>query len=204
MIVTFKGETNAERSYLTSEMFKLRARQFSSRRKWSVSVRQGMEFDHFDDLNPTYICSVTESWKLLGSLRVLSTEGPYMASTIFPETFGGNPVVRSPNAYECSRFCVDNTAAREFLGGVTFVTRELLWGLFSYVCGMGGNQIIAVHDLYMERILSRAGCIPIRIGPVIKYDGLSTVCSKFRVSKSDVATLSEKLWEQDTAYCESA
>lgn len=166
------------------QMYRLRAKQFSERRGWRVVVKNGMERDRFDDANPLYICVLSETGKLLASLRLLPTVRPHMLADVFPEVMGDAGIVRNPLILESSRFCVDTKAAQEFgPDGINLVTRELLTGLFSTARNAGIQNIISVYDVFVERILRRAGCRFDRLGPVVKYDDLRTVGGIFEVSE---------------------
>lgn len=178
---------------LFDQMYRLRAREFGLRRGWRVEVVDGRERDHFDDLNPLYVCVATEEGRLLASLRLLPTTGPHMLSDIFPEVMGEAGIVRHPLILEVSRLCVDTAFARDFgPGGINRVTRELLTGLFTTALQAGMSDLIAVYDLYVERILRMAGCRFERLGPVQTYDDLRTVGGLFEVSGEVIGTLQER------------
>ena len=188
IVTSLNTETNAN---LLDQMHRLRARQFRDRRKWQVAVQDGRELDAFDELGPVYILVSDGAGTLLASTRVLPTMGPHMLSDVFPGVMGDAPTVRHPLVWEASRFCVDTGAARSCdASGVNTATRELLHGLFVAARYSGVRSIVAVHDLYMERILGRSGCPGRRMGPVIEMDrGLKTVGSRFEVSDDLIARL---------------
>ncbi|WP_229801479.1 acyl-homoserine-lactone synthase [Tateyamaria omphalii] len=170
-------------------MFALRARQFKHRRNWSLTVVDNAEKDRFDDLDPLYIC-VTDQGRLLASLRLLPTTGPNMLRDVFPEVGAPSGPVRDPLIHESSRFCVDTEAVRNYgLDGINHVTRELLTGLFTHALDTGLINIVSVYDLYLERILRRAGCRFERLGAVHRYDGLATVAGLFEVSQEVIDEL---------------
>jgi acyl homoserine lactone synthase len=175
---------------LFDQMYQLRARQFGLRRGWRVEVNDGRERDRFDDLNPLYVCVATESGQLLASLRLLPTTGPHMLSDVFPEVMGEAGIIRHPLILESSRFCVDTEASRTFHeDGINQVTRELLHGLFSTALKAGMQNIISVYDIFVERVLIRAGCRMERLGPVQRYDDLRTVGGLFDVTEEVVNAL---------------
>lgn len=182
ILTTYETERNVH-SDIFHQMYALRAQQFSVRRGWRVVVEDGLEKDRFDDMNPLYICVITKDRKLLASLRLLPTMGAHMLSDVFPEVMGDTAIVRHPLILESSRFCVDTKAAGEFgAEGLNLVTRELLHGLFSTAQQAGIQNIVSVYDIFVERILQRAGCQFDRLGPVHKYDDLKTVGGLFEVN----------------------
>jgi acyl homoserine lactone synthase len=189
IIIAHEMERSSHES-LFDQMYQLRARQFGLRRGWRVEVVDGRERDRFDDLNPLYVCVATQSGQLLASLRLLPTTGPHMLSDVFPEVMGEAGIIRHPLILESSRFCVDTEASRTFQGdGINEVTRELLHGLFSTALNAGMQNIISVYDVFVEKVLIRAGCRMERLGPVQRYDDLRTVGGLFEVSEEVVSAL---------------
>ena len=190
MLLIAHGSEVLSHADIFEQMYRLRAEQFSLRRGWRVDVHNGLEKDRFDDLNPLYICVLDHKQNLLASLRLLPTTGPHMLSDVFPEVMGESGIVRHPLIWESSRFCVDTKAAREFgADGINMVTRQILAGLFQTASDAGIRNVISVYDVFVERILRRAGCSFDRLGPIVKYDDLKTVGGLFEVSESVIATL---------------
>ncbi len=191
MLLVAHAEEKNTYSDIFKQMYQLRARQFSQRRGWRVEVTGGLEIDRFDDMNPLYICVVSEEQKLLASLRLLPTTGPHMLSDVFPEVMGDAGIVRHPLIWESSRFCVDTEAAREFgADGINTITRKILAGLFETANNAGMQNVISVYDIFVERILRRSDCSFERLGPVVKYDDLSTVGGLFEVSTDVISAIS--------------
>lgn len=190
MIITARAFKKDIYSDIFDQMFELRARQFKYRRKWRVEVKNKQERDRFDDLDPLYVCVVNEEKKLLASLRLLPTTGPHMLSNVFPEVMGDAGIVRNPLVIESSRFCVDTEVCKvSGSDGINLVTAELLRALFQTAKSAGMSHVISVYDLFMERILRRAGCAFERLGPVVKYDGLKTVGGLCEASDAVIADI---------------
>lgn len=189
-----------EHADLLDQMHLLRGAQFFDRRKWRVSVENGRERDSFDEMDPLYCVVSDGNGKLLASTRLLMTMGPHMLADIFPDVMGDAEPLRHPLAWEVSRFCVDTRSARAAApDGVNLVTRELLHCLFSVAHKSGITDLVAVHDIYMERILKRAGCEMSRMGPIVIYDdGLKTMASHFKVSQRVINRMvTEHAYEQN-------
>ena len=201
MIILLHGHDSSRHPDLFDQMFRLRAAAFAERRKWTVEVNDGMEIDRFDDLDPLYILSISETGKVLASLRLLQTTGPHMLADVFPETVDGL-ITRHPLIWESTRFCVDTKAVAAFSSkGVNQITGELLAALFEVALSHGLKNIISVYDLYLERILRRAGCIFDRLGEPYPYDGLPTVAGLFEVSEGAVRNIRRQAnLEGDTAF----
>jgi N-acyl-L-homoserine lactone synthetase len=96
MILTAYESERDTQSDVFHQMYELRARQFAERRGWRVVVEDGLEKDRFDDMNPLYICVITDDRRLLASLRLLPTTGPHMLSDVFPEVMGDAGIIRHP------------------------------------------------------------------------------------------------------------
>ncbi len=195
MLLTAHAHQEEHRD-IFDQMFRLRARSFLERRGWRVEVdREGREIDAFDRKhNPLYVCLLSDDGKqLLASLRLLPTMGPHMLADVFPEVMGEAGIVRNPLVWESSRFCVDTDAAHTFgKDGIHALTRGILAGLCKTAKDAGMQNIISVYDVYVERILKRAGCTVERIGPVVRYDnGLRTVGGLFEVSDKVLQDLCE-------------
>ncbi|KAB7613378.1 acyl-homoserine-lactone synthase [Amylibacter sp. SFDW26] len=194
MLLTIYAKQTEKHQTILDQMYQLRARQFSERRGWRVVVKNGQERDHFDQQNPLYICVVSKKGKLLASLRLLPTNKPHMLSEVFPEVMGDKKIIRHHLVLESSRFCVDTEAAKFFGSeGINIVTSQLLSGLFTTANAIGIKDIISVYDIYVERVLRRAGCIFKRVGPVHKYDDLKTVAGLFNVSDNLGAEISKDI-----------
>lgn len=192
MLLTAHCNDLKKRPEILEQMYSLRARQFSQRRGWRVVVKDGLEIDIFDDLNPLYICVLDPTGQLVASLRLLPTTGPHMLCDVFPEVMGDEGVVRHPLIWESSRFCVDTEAARQFgADGINIATRKILAGLFQTALDAGMQNIISVYDVFVERILKRSGCAFERLGPVVKYDDLKTVGGLFEVSRDVIEAIED-------------
>jgi acyl homoserine lactone synthase len=97
------------REYL-GEMFRLRARVFSGRLGWDVSVVDGIERDQYDDLEPVYILQRDRDERVCGCVRLLPTTGPTMLRDMFPQLLRDAPMPWGPRVWETSRFAIDAPA----------------------------------------------------------------------------------------------
>ncbi len=171
MIVTAYANQINEYADLFDQMYRLRARQFWNRRGWRVNVVDRKEIGRFDELNPLYVCTVDSDSQLLASLRLLPSVGPHMLSDVFPEVMNGKPIIRDMRIWESSRFCVDTRAIANFgPEGLHQATHEVLFGLFDLAEREGLTHIVSVYDVFVERILHRAGCKFERLGQPCLYD----------------------------------
>ncbi|MCE6958356.1 acyl-homoserine-lactone synthase [Cereibacter sphaeroides] len=191
MLHAISGADRAAYPELFDQMHQLRARAFHERRGWRVTVENGRERDAFDDLDPLYMMVSDGRGRLLASLRLLPTTGPYMMADVFPEVLPDGGVIRHPLIWESSRFCADTEAVRDFgIDGINQITRELMQGAIRTAYHAGMESIVSVYDIYVERILKRAGLLFERLGPVVRYDeGLRTTSGLIEVSERAMAAL---------------
>ncbi|MBL4907142.1 MAG: hypothetical protein JKX94_06790 [Sneathiella sp.] len=197
MLQLTRSEKFTAHSNILEQMFELRSAQFSTRRGWRVSVIDGLEKDKFDELDPLYLCLIDQTNKLVASLRILRTTGPHMLSDVFSEVMGKAAIIRDPLVWESSRFCVDTQSVRKYgPEGINIITLRLLAVLFQVAKEAGIKKIISVFDLYLERILRRAGCVFERTGPVVKFDGLKTAGGVFDVNDVIIQNISRGLASQ--------
>ncbi|GEM_PF-387666 len=144
---------------ILDDMFRLRARVFADRLGWDVEVRDGMERDCFDDLDPAYLIGLDTQGHVISCVRALQTTGPHMLSDVFSGILDGEPPLRSPNIWEATRFCVDTErlGTGRGAGTIAHATCELNLGALEYAIASGISDVIAVVDPRMDRVLRMSG-----------------------------------------------
>ena len=145
-----------------TEMHRLRARVFQDRLGWDVTVRNGMEIDSFDALNPAHVICLDDDGDVVGCMRLLQTTGPHMLADVFHSILDGEPPLRSSSVWEATRFCVDT---KKLSGGksrnsISYVTSEVMAGAFEYAMKAGVTDAVAVIDPVMNRVLQRSNNAP--------------------------------------------
>lgn len=162
MIIVIDGINAGKYPGLLRQMYQLRARVFKDRLGWDVQVKDGMEKDHFDDLDPTHIISVDESGNVVGSMRLLQTTGPNMLADVFNSILQGDAPPRSPQIWEATRFCVDTDRLNgdRKRNSISYVTSEVMVGAFEYARAAGVLDAVAVIDPIMNRVLKRSANAP--------------------------------------------
>jgi len=137
------------------DMYKLRARVFKDRMGWDVKVRNGREFDLFDDLDPAYLVALDDDYQVVGCNRMLQTTGPHMLADVFQDILCGEPPLRSATVWENTRFCIDTDRIKRKNDGrsVSYTACELMAGIAEYAYDSGISDVISVVDPAMDRIL---------------------------------------------------
>ncbi|MGB7317887.1 MAG: acyl-homoserine-lactone synthase [Planktotalea sp.] len=158
MIIVVDGVNADQFTGLLSQVFELRARVFKDRLGWDVDVVDGQEKDHFDELHPTHIVSVTDEGRVAGCMRLLQTTGPNMLADVFSSILQGEPAPRSPLIWEATRFCVDTNMldSGKTRNSISYVTSEVMVGAFEYARTAGVEDAVAVIDPIMNRVLKRS------------------------------------------------
>ena len=170
--------------YEIDEMHRLRARVFSERLGWDVSVEDGWERDRFDDLGPLYLISQDDQGEVVGTVRLLPTTGPNMLADVFSCLLPPNQGVRSAAIWESSRFSVAQKALSERSDRlINRTTAELLCGMTQVGMLAGLEFIVSVVDVHMERVLKRANCHCERIGEPRKIGRVTTVAGLWEIGQ---------------------
>lgn len=191
MIIVVDSLNAHEYSGLLVEMHQLRARVFSGRLGWDVKVKDGMERDTFDDLNPAHIISVDDDGRVVGCMRLLPTTGPHMLSDVFSCLLDDEPPIRSARVWEATRFCVDTNLPGRGVArnSISYITSEVMIGAFEYGIAAGISDAVAVIDPVMNRVMKRSGNAPYGyLGsphPMGKVTALAALmdCSEERIAR---------------------
>ena len=92
MIRLVNGMDYSSRGDELDQMFRLRKRVFFDRLGWDVTTFGGYELDSYDLLKPLYVLSMDDAGKrVLGSLRLLPSNGPNMLADTFYELLPAKP-----------------------------------------------------------------------------------------------------------------
>lgn len=206
MIRLIRGSERRNFPRDVDQMYRLRARIFHERMGWEVAVKDGWEFDHFDELDPLYVLCIDSYGDVCGCARLLPTTGPNMLNDVFSVLLPDGRPVRSALAWESSRFAVDLTPGAERTGNrLNRVTGELLIGIFDVGMRAGLDFIVSVYDAMMARVLARAGCNaeplgpPRRIGKVMAYAGFFEVSDAMMANLRDASGVTEDIIERESA-----
>lgn len=147
---------------LTDSMFRDRAKQFSERLGWDVTVNdQGFERDEYDDLNPLYVIWERPDGTHGGSMRFLPTTGRAMVNEHFLHLTSGVSI-QSPLIWECTRFCLapdltPRVESRQVSAALALGAGELMQAYHL-------SHYVGVFDPRMQRIYRLMGLQPEVIG----------------------------------------
>ena len=155
MIRILRASQLYRRPLLAAGMFRDRAGQFVERHGWELSVDDlGLEFDRYDDLDPTYVIVEDARGDHRASARVMPTTGQIMLNDHFIDLVGGTPVC-SPRVWEITRFCVSPRIASA--GEAAQASLELVAALAELARGAGVEAYVGCCEAGLVRLMMRAG-----------------------------------------------
>jgi len=162
MILIIDGLNKHKYQSYLNQMYKLRARVFGDRLGWKVSIKNGMEKDKFDNLDPAYVLGLDDAGNVVSCVRALQTTGPHMLADVFSAILRGQPPLRNANLWESTRFCVDTKrlGRGKDRNSVSYATSELMIGSLEFAKNSGITDIVTVIDPLMDRILKRSDNAP--------------------------------------------
>ncbi|QDC08812.1 autoinducer synthase [Oceanicola sp. D3] len=151
------GEELSKFPKLRETMFRDRARQFSDRLGWAVTVdADGAERDSYDAMNPLYVIWQRADGSHGGSMRFLPTIAPCMVNDHFTHLTDG-VTISHPLIWECTRFCLAPEAEGR-------VAAALMLGGAELGQGFHLTDAVGVFDARMVRIYARLGWPPTVLG----------------------------------------
>jgi acyl homoserine lactone synthase len=161
--------SNTPTSHLEA-MFRLRYEVFHEKLGWDVQVVDGMERDHFDDVEQiTYILAIGNSQSVDACWRLLPSTGPYMLKDTFPELLHGEMAPEASNVWELSRFAVATSRTATDIATFGPISMALMKESARFALERGITRYVTVTTPPMERMLRRQGLHVHRFGPSIRY-----------------------------------
>tara|TARA_R110000822_G_scaffold111754_2_gene242550 strand:+ start:90 stop:947 length:858 start_codon:yes stop_codon:yes gene_type:complete len=191
MIIVIDGTNRHRYTQLLDEMYALRARVFGQRLGWEVDIKDGLEIDQYDALDPAYVIGINDDNKVVSCVRALQTTGPHMLSDVFSDILDGQPPMRSATLWESTRFCVDTEALDRgnSRNSISYATCELMAASLEYARDSGISDIVTVIDPVMNRVLKRSDCAPYgyvgKTTPMGKVAAMAALldCSEDRIAR---------------------
>ncbi len=176
MIIVIDAQNRHLFEDVLDDMYRLRARVFSDRLGWEVSIENGREIDRFDRLDPLYLVGLDDEGEVVSCVRLLQTTGPHMLADVFSAILEGEAPLRSSRIWESTRFCVDTArlSREDASTTVSRATCELMVATLETCRDAGISDIITVIDPVMNRVLKRSDNAP--------YDYVGTVKPMGKVS----------------------
>ena len=162
-------------------MFHLRCRVFKERLGWDVAALDRQERDRFDQLDPVYVI-VVDGQSVIGSVRLLSTTGPYMLRDVFADFLGTAPAPCASDVWESSRFVTDPEFGTD-RRSVGLVTSYLLAGMWELALAVRVKEFVSAFYVTVGRLLRLAGCQFVEFGVRRKIGGGLMAAGSFPVNE---------------------
>jgi N-acyl-L-homoserine lactone synthetase len=160
---------------------RLRYKMFVARQKWSVPSYRQLEYDEFDTPAATYILTVDDQHRALGSVRLIPTTRPYMVESLWP-TLVNTELPHCASVWEASRFGCDrdlDAASRRC------VVAQLILGCQEFGIATGIAQYLGVMPVRIFKyVIAANGCPVTQAGPALRLNGHETAAAHIDVSLS--------------------
>lgn len=174
-----------------AEQYRLRHRVFVEDLQWrDMTTVNGMEWDRYDRPDAWYLAARDATGRMVGTLRLLPTTGPYMIKDLWPERMDGGPPA-SPKVWEGTRFCtLPGLPVRESQR----IAGLLLAGAVSFGARIGVETILAVTTPQVVRgVFDRSGLRSRPAGPTWEVEGQTVLVNATRTRPEDFAAIAERL-----------
>lgn len=150
-------------------MFRLRYEVFHEKLGWDVQASNGLERDHYDDLEQvTYIMGKTAEGSIDACWRLLPTTGPYMLKDTFAQLLHGQKAPEAVDTWELSRFAVATSRTATDNAAFGPISMALMKESARFAHERGITRYVTVTTPPMERMLRQQGLHVYRMGPSVR------------------------------------
>jgi N-acyl-L-homoserine lactone synthetase len=158
---------------------RLRYRMFVERQKWTVPTYGQIEYDEFDTPAATYILTVDDQYRALGTARLIPTTRPYMVKSLWPNLID-TKVPHCDSIWEASRFGCDrdlDAASRRR------VVAQLILGCQEFGIANGITHYLGVMPIQIfKHVIAANGCPVTPVGPTLRLHGHEIAAAYIDVS----------------------
>lgn len=147
-----------ENRAMVAQVQALRKAIFVDHCGWQLRVEGDREVDEFDGPDAVHL-ALQDDDGLCGCFRLMRTDRPYLASTVFPDLAVTRPYPTSADTWEVSRFGVLPGPRAAHHGRVNYAV------MFAFAQRTAARALVAVAGLDHERFLRAIGIRTRRYGP---------------------------------------
>jgi N-acyl-L-homoserine lactone synthetase len=172
------------------DMHRLRKRIFKDRMGWDVTITEGgLEVDQFDLPETVYLLALDDAGHVIGSWRLLPTDGPTMIRDVWPQFLTSVPMPRTIHAWETSRFGIDvpDSDSKEGLAKISRTTQELVCGLLELCLLCGITEIVTMYDLRITRLLKRVSFLPYMTSQRLPVSDIIAEVGLFKIDEAHLS-----------------
>jgi N-acyl-L-homoserine lactone synthetase len=160
---------------------RLRYKMFVERQKWSVPNYREFEYDEFDTPAATYILTVDEQHRVLGTARLIPTTRPYMIESLWPHLVDAE-LPHCNSIWEASRFGCDHGLDASSRRNVV---AQLILGCQEFGIAAGISRFLGVMPIRIFKyVIGANGCPVTQIGPTVRMHGHNIAAASIDVSTS--------------------
>jgi N-acyl-L-homoserine lactone synthetase len=140
-------ERSENQNYI-NDYFYLRKKVFCDQLKWVEPKENGLEYDDFDEMYNIYILNIDDQLgNVTGGVRLMPTTGPTLMHEVWSDMLPDPNDFRSPNIWEATRFCVDDTSNSTRKGNfVNRATLALSLAVMDFGSANGITHVIGVCE----------------------------------------------------------
>lgn len=168
------------------QMHRQRHDHFIVERGWSLTERDGGEYDQFDDDEAMYLLGFSPDGEVCVSARYRSTHSTSLIADIFPELIAPHELpVKAAHMYEATRYC----AAKGFRGAAGFGVRSQLHvAVIELMNDLKARRLLGFMDLDFIPYFRKFSGMRLRpIGIPQAYDEGVTLAFDIGVGPEDLA-----------------
>ncbi len=173
MIIYVEPNSRGRYGNYINQYLELRKRIFCDEHGWVTPNPDGTETDHLDKVHNLYILYVDdESDELLGGLRLTPSIGKTLMHTVWVDLLPDPGDFRSPNIWEVTRFCVDES--KNTGRGRSFVNRiflALMLAILDFSHANGITSVMAVCESRLIRMFKAFNGGPEIVASKTELDG---------------------------------
>lgn len=173
---------------LETALAQYRHKIFIERLGWSLPVDGGLERDQFDHPETIYVVTREPDGAICGCARLLPTTEPYLLSEVFRHLMHGQPVPKSRDVWELSRFAATSVKPDSTVDAA-LNTRVLLAEAIRTAAAQGAKRLITVSPLGIERLLQRMGVHAHRAGPPMYAEGKPVFACWIEINEQTMSAL---------------
>jgi N-acyl-L-homoserine lactone synthetase len=160
---------------------RLRYKMFVERQKWNVPSYGQIEYDEFDTPAATYILTVDDQNRALGTTRLIPTTRPYMIKSLWPYLVDAE-LPQNDSIWEASRFGCDRD-----LDAISRrrVVAQLILGCQEFGIAQGISRYLGVMPTWVFKYVIAGNDCPVTyMGPTLRQYGHEIAAAYIDVSPS--------------------
>jgi len=155
------------------QYLKIRKKCFCDHHGWVKPNADGTETDHLDDAPHVYILFLdTQTDTVLGGARIVPSLGPTLMHSYWSDMLPDPDDFRSPNIWEVTRFCVDESSnggrSKDFINRAFLA---LMVGILDFSANNGVSTLMAVCETRLVRMIQAFKGKPEVISTKTESDG---------------------------------